>query len=136
MEVAAEVAAAATRVADESVVVAAAARARVTAAAAKATDAIWAEEGVLPVGTPMATPSIAQFIRCNPSLNTMKAKRDEKGLSKRPPLSTRLLSPRARAAAGVATAWVLYVLEAQGIYSLLLKAPRTESAWVLYIPRA
>ena len=94
VEVAAEVAAAATRVADESVVVAAAARARVTAAAAKATGAIWAEEGVLPVGTPMATTSIAQFIRCNPSLNTMKAKRDEKGLSKRPPLSTRLLSPR------------------------------------------
>ena len=93
MEVAAEVAAAATRVADESVVVAAAARARVTAAAAKATGAIWAEEGVMP-GTPMATTSIAQFIRCNPSLNTMKAKRDEKGLSKRPPLSTRLLTVR------------------------------------------
>ena len=109
-----EVAAAATRVADESVVVAAAARARVTAAAAKATGAIWAEEGVLPVGTP--TTSIAQFIRCNPFLNTMKAKRDSKGLSKRPPLSTRLLSPRVRAAARSGyTARVLYVLEAQGI---------------------
>ena len=49
-----------------------------------------ADEGVLPVGTPMATTSIAQFIRCNPRLGTMRAKRDSNGMEKRGlPLSTR-----------------------------------------------
>ena len=50
------------------------------------------DEGVLPVGAPMAaTPatSIAQFLRCNPRLGTMKGKRDGLGLEKRPALSTR-----------------------------------------------
>ena len=45
------------------------------------------DEGVLPVGTPMAatpTTSIAQFLRCNPRLGTMKSKRDGLGLEKRP----------------------------------------------------
>ena len=42
-----------------------------------------ADEGVLPVGTPMATTSIAQFIRCNPRLGTMRAKRDSNGMEKR-----------------------------------------------------
>ena len=43
------------------------------------------DEGVLPVGAPMAaTPatSIAQFLRCNPRLGTMKGKRDDNGLTK------------------------------------------------------
>ena len=42
-----------------------------------------ADEGVLPVGTPMAATSIAQFIRCNPRLGTMRAKRDSNDMEKR-----------------------------------------------------
>ena len=42
-----------------------------------------ADEGALPVGTPMASTSIAQFLALNPRLSTIKAKRDTKGWEKR-----------------------------------------------------
>jgi len=41
-----------------------------------------ADEGALPVGTPMASTSIAQFLALNPRLSTIKAKRDTKGWEK------------------------------------------------------
>jgi len=42
-------------------------------------EAIVDIESVVPVGTPMAATSIAQFIRCNSHLETMEAKRDVNG---------------------------------------------------------
>ena len=42
-------------------------------------EAIVDIESVVPVGTPMAATSIAQFIRCNSHLETMQAKRDVNG---------------------------------------------------------
>lgn len=42
-----------------------------------------ADEGALPVGTPMASTSITQFLALNPRLSTVKAKRDTVGWEKR-----------------------------------------------------
>ena len=42
-----------------------------------------ADEGAPPLGTPIASTSIAQFLALNPRLTTIKAKRDMKGWEKR-----------------------------------------------------
>ena len=42
-----------------------------------------ADEGALPVGTPMPRTSIAQFLALNPRLSAIKANRDTKGWEKR-----------------------------------------------------